>query len=275
LVAVAFACGESFAEFCRFQFGFPGPVNFFQHYIGIDYSGAGKPTEAQKGIRVYTVSSGGTPTAPPAPTRWSRVTLSDWLTERLGEPTPTIVGIDHAFSFPLPYLKSHHLDSWDAFLQHFQTRWPTRRLRVRRNVNWKEFKVKNPRDSLRVTEQFTSSAKSVFNPNGPGVAFSTFAGLPWLADLRKRFFGKVHFWPFDGWEVPAGRSVVAEVYPALFRNRYDRLEKSGDAHDAYAVCRWLCETDAAGVLPRYFQPPLSEGQKRLAQRREGWILGVV
>jgi site-specific DNA recombinase len=26
---------------------------------------------------------------------------------------------------------------------------------------------------------------------------------------------RVHFWPFDGWEIPAGRSAIAEVYPCV------------------------------------------------------------
>ncbi|CAA7624209.1 hypothetical protein [Magnetospirillum sp. SS-4] len=41
----------------------------------------------------------------------------------------------------------------------------------------------------------------------------THAGLPWLLFLRRTLVTKIHFWPFDGWAVPLGRSVVAEVYP--------------------------------------------------------------
>ena len=37
--------------------------------------------------------------------------------------------------------------------------------------------------------------------------------LPWLLFLRRTLVTKIHFWPFDGWAVPLGRSVVAEVYP--------------------------------------------------------------
>jgi hypothetical protein len=36
----------------------------------------------------------------------------------------------------------------------------------------------------------------------------------------------IHFWPFDGWAVPEDRSVIAEVCPSIFRNRYaPNLEK--------------------------------------------------
>jgi hypothetical protein len=27
----------------------------------------------------------------------------------------------------------------------------------------------------------------------------------------------VHFWPFDGWDIPAGRSAIAEVFPSWRR----------------------------------------------------------
>ena len=59
-------------------------------------------------------------------------------------------------------------------------------------------------------------AKSVFHFDVPGsVAKSTHAGLPWLLSLRNQCGSKLHFWPFDGWKPPHGRSVIAEVYPAL------------------------------------------------------------
>jgi hypothetical protein len=82
-----------------------------------------------------------------------------------------------------------------------------------------------------------------------------------------------HFWPFDGFDVPPGRSVVAEVYPSVFRNRYPREERNGDQQDAYTTSRWLKEMDERGALDRYFHPPLNAAEQRLT-RREGWILGI-
>jgi hypothetical protein len=68
---------------------------------------------------------------------------------------------------------------------------------------------------LRLTEQWTPTAKSVFGFGVQGeVATSTHAGLPWLLYLRKQCKRPLHFWPFDDWEVAGGNSVVAEVYPA-------------------------------------------------------------
>ena len=48
------------------------------------------------------------------------------------------------------------------------------------------------------------------------MAKSTHAGIPWLLFIRQRLGPRVHFWPFDGWGIPAGRSAIAEVYPALW-----------------------------------------------------------
>jgi hypothetical protein len=48
------------------------------------------------------------------------------------------------------------------------------------------------------------------------VAKSTHAGLRWLRYLCQKVGGRIHYWPFDGWEIPTGRSVVAEVYPRLW-----------------------------------------------------------
>ena len=129
---------------------------------------------------------------------------------------------------------------------------------------------------LRLTELWTPAAKSVFRFNVQGqVATSTHAGLPWLRYLRTECRDKVHFWPFDGWEIPVGRSVIAEVYPSLWMRRFanDR-ERTGDQHAAYATAAWLQRADWNGSLVRYFDPPL-EPQERDTARIEGWILGVV
>jgi hypothetical protein len=129
-------------------------------------------------------------------------------------------------------------------------------------------------DEFRLCERWTSSAKSVFQFDVQGsVAKSTHAGIPWLKRIREAAGAHVHIWPFDGWTVPEGKAVIAEVYPSIFRNRYARERRSADEHDAYAVARWLSECAARGVLGRYLDPPLTV-HERAAAEREGWILGV-
>ncbi len=65
----------------------------------------------------------------------------------------------------------------------------------------------------RLTELRAGAAKSVFHFDVQGsVAKSTHSGIPWLRYLRRQLGEKVFFWPFDGWDIPPGRSAVVEVY---------------------------------------------------------------
>ena len=65
----------------------------------------------------------------PPPSRrkyWTRRGIAEWLLERLAESMPTLVGIDHGFSFPLRYFEAHGLPpDWPGFLDDFQRHWPT------------------------------------------------------------------------------------------------------------------------------------------------------
>ncbi|MFM9971327.1 MAG: hypothetical protein ACKVQK_23335 [Burkholderiales bacterium] len=71
-----------------------------------------------------------------------------------------------------------------------------------------------------------------------------------------------------------GKSVVAEVYPSIFRNRYPKEGRTADEQDAYAVARWMSELDARSALAGYFTPSLTEDERSVAGR-EGWILGMM
>jgi hypothetical protein len=92
----------------------------FARYIGIDYSGAQTPTASLKGLRVYTADRASPPVEempPPSPRKyWTRRGIAVWLVERLAEDIPTIVGIDHGFSFPEPYFEEHGVKlDWPTF----------------------------------------------------------------------------------------------------------------------------------------------------------------
>jgi CheY-like chemotaxis protein len=83
----------------------------------------------------------------------------------------------------------------------------------------------------------------------------------------------VHFWPFDGWEIPEGKHAIVEVYPRLWKDLYPAEDRNGDQQDAYAVCRWLQESDANGELKKALAPELPAEVRKIASF-EGWILGV-
>ncbi len=216
----------------------------FDRYIGIDYSGAQTPVSSLKGLRIYMADRAGPPTEvppPPSPRKyWTRREIAECLVERLSEDQATLVGIDHGFSFPLKYFDEHQLPrDWPAFLDDFQRHWPTDD-----QYTYVDF----VRDGLRgngparggdtrwrrVTEE-RAGAKSVFHFDVPGsVAKSSHAGLPWLRYIRLHAPG-AHFWPFDGWDVPPGRSVVAEVYPSLWSRSFAQENRNDHQHDAFSV----------------------------------------
>ena len=102
----------------------------FEHYIGIDYSGAKTPISSLPGLRVYVADRLLPPKEvqpPPSPRKyWTRRGTAEWLSDRLTEKLPTLVGIDHGFSFPLNYFEKYDLlRNWPAFLDDFQQHWPT------------------------------------------------------------------------------------------------------------------------------------------------------
>jgi hypothetical protein len=256
----------------------------FNRYIGIDYSGAETADSSCKGIRVYMAEGASEPAQvppPPSPRRyWTRRGLAEWLCNELSGDTPTIVGIDHAFSFPLAYFEKYRLSSnWEDFLVDFQHHWPTDAPRtyvsfLREEPSGSGLKRTGERSWLRVTEKWTPTAKSVFGFGVQGeVATSTHAGLPWLLYLRKHRKRPIHFWPFDGCEIPEGKSVVAEVYPALWMRRFPRGERDGDEQAAYAAAAWLERADRDGSLGGFLNPCLSAEERGIA-KIEGWILGV-
>jgi deoxycytidine triphosphate deaminase len=257
---------------------------FFARYIGIDYSGAETPTASLKGLRVYEANGTSSPLEilpPSGPKKyWTRRGVAEWLATRLAEDVPTLVGIDHGFSFPLRYFERHGLArDWQAFLEDFRLHWPTDEDGV--YVDFvREGDVGNGAARTgetrwrRLTELRAGAAKSVFLFDVQGsVAKSTHSGLPWLLYLRRQLGARVHFWPFDGWEIPDGRSVVAEVYPSLWSRNHPPEGRTADQHDAHSIVVWMQRTDREGGLDEYFAPTLTADELAVACC-EGWILGV-
>lgn len=258
----------------------------FSQYIGIDYSGAGRPIERQSGIQVYRAQPDCTPQQVPATAggkHWSRKALAEWLEGVLAVPG-TIVGIDHSFSFPEVYLEKFCLTSWDAFLRHFCATYDT----IHRPVDdflYTPQKVKMLRGlpcgidsirALRITERRTGTAFSNFDFRPRGVAHSTFAGIPWLQYLRQRLGTSVHWWPYDGWMIPPGCSAIVEAYATVCRAHVVMPERTWSDHqrDAYAIAAWLEESDRNDGLAHCYAPHLTANERQVADV-EGWIIGVM
>ena len=270
----------------------------FKRTIGIDYSGADTPVVRLTGLAVYCADGDASPYRVLAPgrgvVRWHRKGLAKWLVEQLKEPNmPTLVGIDHAFAFPVRYFERYPdvpQGNWDSFLEDFRAHWPTdeddesvARIKNRNynRQNGSEAGVHRLGDAgwKRLTDELAPNAKSVFDFDAKqgNVAYSTHAGLPWLLYIReklKKSGTQVHFWPFDGLNNWQGKSVIAEVYPALWKRRFEKpLGMNGHRYDAYSVAAWLSNANRTGSLGRYFGPELSLAEREAAET-EGWILGV-
>jgi hypothetical protein len=255
----------------------------FDRYIGIDYSGAETPTSSLPGLRMYIADRISLPCEAPPPAGfkkyWTRRGIAERLVELLSEDTPTLVGIDHGFSFPLRYFEENNLPlNWTAFLEDFQRHWPTDDPHtyvdfVREGVCGNGAARAGKSTWRRITEIRARRAKSVFHFDVHGsVAKSTHSGLPWLRYIRMQT--GAHFWPFDGWQIPAGRSAVAEVYPALWSRTFPQQDRDGHQHDAYSIAAWMRRADQNGSMPLFVHVDL-EAQERTVAEIEGWILGVL
>jgi hypothetical protein len=255
----------------------------FDRYIGVDYSGAETPSSSLRGLRMYIADRVLMPVEVPPPLGprkyWTRRGIAERLVELLSEGRPTLVGIDHGFSFPIRYFRKHNLPlHWGTFLDDFQLHWPTDGEHIyvdfiRDGVCGNGEARKGRSTWRRITEIRTRRAKSVFHFNVQGsVAKSTHSGLPWLRYIRSHT--DAHFWPFDGWQIPAGRSAVAEVYPALWSRTFPQEGRDGHQHDAYSIAAWLRRADMDGSLAGFVDFYLEEKERKIAEI-EGWILGVV
>ncbi len=255
-------------------------MSLFKTYVGIDYSGAKKTVSRNKGLRVFkaTVDADAIRIKSPAGKKlnWTRKEIACWCLDQMKGDDPVIIGIDHGFSFPMSYMKRFRIASWDQFLDDFQKHWPTDQddgtVEALRHGN----KRSGKHTEFRLTENWTSSTQSVFKLDGAGtVGKSTHCGIPWLRFMRRKTHNRrrLHFWPFDGFDIPPNKSVVAEIFPSIFRRRYPRRYETADEHDAMCVAQWLKDMDARGQLPTYFNPPLTDEEREIA-RLEGWILGV-
>ncbi len=257
----------------------------FDSYIGIHYAGAETSSSRLKSLAVYRADGSGepekviTPDAYPfGPQNWSRKGIAEWVIEQTTA-EPVIVGLGHCFSLPKTWFDLQTLPDWSEMLRHFPLWWPTHKPNMYVCFTLDREDSVPPGgtpDQLRITETRMPGAKGIFRFVGHGAMGQiSWAGIPWLAHIREKVGDRVHFWPFDGWSPPEGKSVIAEVSPFMFSRSYPKERRSPQEHDAYSVARWMSEMDRTDRLETYFHPHLTDEERRIAETIEGWVLGVM
>lgn len=260
----------------------------FRRYLGIHYAGAETPDSGLKNLRVYSATPATPPQEvppPPGPRKhWCRRDLAHWLAKNLETDTPTLVGIDHALSFPVRYFEVHRLPpDWKVFLEDFHQHWPTDAPHtyvdfiVHGDKGQGSERTGSPR-WMRLTDRRCKAARSVFQFDGVGkVAAATHAGLPWILFLKRQLGERLHVWPFDGWSIPASKSALVEVRPVLWTHLRRSVDQIGamtpGQREASVIAEWLKAADASGVLVSALRPAISPSEVLVAGV-EGWILGV-
>ena len=161
--------------------------------------------------------------------------MAEWLIDQATSGKPFVAGLDFSFWLRLPYFQHHGLTNRDDVVADFVEHWSIDRedatVDGRRRGNART----GTSDEFRVMERWRSSAKSNIQFDVQGqVAKSTHAGIPWLWRMRSAVGKKVHFRPFDGWQVRQGKSVIAEVYPPVLRRRYPAENRTADRQEPTA-----------------------------------------
>lgn len=90
---------------------------------------------------------------------------------------------------------------------------------------------------------------------------------------------RVKVWPFDtgfgsdSAEQEPGGVLIAEIWPSMMTVNAD-LHPVRDAAQVLTLTHELLQRDASGELAPWFNPVLSDHERDLALREEGWTLGV-
>jgi len=144
-----------------------------------------------------------------------------------------------------------------------------------------------PFDEFRLTEQRVRSEGhrpfSSWQLAYPGsVGSQMLMGMAWIEGLRRigDLDERVRIWPFEtgvgesSLEGTSGEVVFAEVWPSMFeidRGRHEIL----DAAQVMTVVERVAQADADLSLRKWASPQLSNEERAVVLREEGWTLGVL
>ena len=182
----------------------------FDRHIGIDYSGAETATSSLRGLRVFRTRGGAEPEEvplPPSPQKyWTRKELAYALVRWLFEDDPTLVAIDHGFSFPVRYFEKHGIPPATGTCS--STISTVTGLPTRTTCTWTSFATRAAATALRARAAAGGDDSPRYGRAVPSRSFTSMCRGRWPTPLTRGFRGcgssaasfgaQVHFWPFDG-----------------------------------------------------------------------------
>lgn len=125
---------------------------------------------------------------------------------------------------------------------------------------------------------------SVWQLLGAGaVGGQSLLGIPVVHRLMRRWPDRVAVWPTTtGLAVPelsAGSVVIAEVWPSMMEPMMVDTSDVGDmVRDEVQVrttVAWMVALSASGAFAALFAPAVPDAARRIVEREEGWVLGVM
>ena len=253
-------------------------LNAWQHFIGIDWSGAKGATH--QGIQLAIATPGrGAPVGiyPSDNTAWSREAVRDYLIDLVSSGIGSIlVGIDFAFAHPF-----HDQDSYfpgqdmspatAADLWHLVERVNKDNLHLYggamfTTAPWGDYYLAPPaygktapryQSRRRLAETACREAGRSPSPTfkavgADNVATGSMAGMRLLHQLKQHLGTQVAMWPFDDLDaVTASSLTLVEIFPSYHFHRagFDPANKA--ARDAGFMSDALGAYDSDGVPPNY------------------------
>jgi hypothetical protein len=239
----------------------------FRRFVGIDWSGAAG--EAQHGIQVAEIEIGWAAPRllrPHTGGRWSRNAVMQLILA--GGKTPTLFGIDFAFSIPWDetddLFKLTGLDDVRSLWKLVDDRcrdvphlyagpiWLAADSPFRPYIFHHASGHRGPRYSRerkRQVDLMAGDAISIYHMVGPQVGAGSFAGMRMLHAIAKAAGSGVAIWPFQ--PIDHSAHAVVEIYPSLFyrqagvhrprkadllTSKFAALETALAFHGAAGVC---------------------------------------
>lgn len=198
-------------------------MNVPARFIAIDWSGNARASGQRRHIWTADISR----TLVRLVHGKTREELCSWLIEQvLSDPTPTVIGIDFAFSLPMSFLKHRNYSDVRQLWRMAEIEGPTW-LQSCPPPFWgrpgKQRPKSNKEEGFRLTDQAFCingiSPKSPYQIGGAGaVGTGSIRGFPFLAKLRSEGFS---VWPFYS----TGFPLVVEIYPRLLTGPVNKSQQ--------------------------------------------------